>query len=72
MINLLKAPYLTHQPLQWTVPSGRLIYPPHIWVDTPTCGVTRGKILTWLLMANKHHTWRKNRDPLTFLSFTNI
>jgi len=24
-----------YQPTQWTVPTGRLIYPSYIWVDTP-------------------------------------
>jgi len=30
-----------YQPTQWTVATGRLIYPPYIWVDTPTCDVKK-------------------------------
>ena len=28
-------------------------------VDTPTCDVTVGKMLEWLVIANQQHTWRK-------------
>ena len=35
----------------FAVPAGsRLIYQPYIWVDTPTCDATIGKILKWLVM----------------------
>ena len=32
----------THLPVQWTVPSARLIYPSRIRVDSPTWDVARG------------------------------
>ena len=41
-----------YQPSQWTVPTGRLVFPVIILVGMPTHDVTRGQILKWLVMAD--------------------
>jgi len=53
-----------YQPTQWTVATGRLIYPPYIWVDTPTWDVKNQESLKPLGRANHAHTWWYNRSPL--------
>jgi len=50
---------LIDQPTQWTVATGRLIYPPYIWVDTPTCDVKEGKPL-----GTANPSWCYNVSPL--------
>jgi len=60
-----------YQPTQrLAVTTGRMIYPPYIWVDAPTCDVTWGhsnRFLKPLGMANHAHTWWCNMCPLKMI-----
>ena len=42
---------------------GRLIYPAHILVDTPTCDVRKGRFSKRLVTAHNTHTWWFNMGP---------